>query len=764
MPPKPPAARPHPSIISPTVRSLRSLLSYSRAPESGPWPVDECYILAVSTGVSWGLACGGSEVSRPVCQLLVPLPPTLQCELQPIKGGINKPEPKGTFVLSKDWFPTFYYPRARMFVVSCRVSLMGLMLGRGLTRHYRSGGGGGERQGRSCRGTYTSQCGMKKHLNLAQMPGIEPRGDKNVFRRNVFMVRIHKCKNGPTSKKPRGRNENGVPHQLAVPTLPSHLLAAKTLSGNYCCRDKYGDKPVFASKMYEVSGHGESSALKIDFSSPLESKKSVALDPGARLSPACIRAAIISSALQSTPLISLQRGPLRNEARWLGTAAEGPIARRGTDPDVKVCAAMDCSCSCHSRTTASFCQRARRQPSNLPLSLVRARQEPLLAQHWSSHYTSASTENKTKRLYGKDQGRVCPQTAHAVRTAKQWSKLQSEGQGWCRAGPRHFKMKGRARGHVEEARRGVGGGVLYADGYTSRGADTPLTGTCAGQRGERGAWSVEGRSGVMRPRGSVIRLMVERKMTAPGTEIRQVSMGQRPRPLAPLGVHVDWWDVWRDEILHSSNQMTSRNAECVWSLKSNFHTPRSVTGGAKNWLSNRSEIPAVTELFVVFPDNKQSKNPTENLDYKSVGGEGAGMWVDMLVVPFVASCQYRPAHLRNTERQKDLLLLPASQRPSLPIRKVGVAFLWRLFATKCSGCMEKIAPTEFVMRALECVYHLNCFCCCVCDRQLRKGDEFVLKEGQLLCKVDYEREKDLLGSVSPDDSDSAFILARSVGL
>lgn len=80
--------------------------------------------------------------------------------------------------------------------------------------------------------------------------------------------------------------------------------------------------------------------------------------------------------------------------------------------------------------------------------------------------------------------------------------------------------------------------------------------------------------------------------------------------------------------------------------------------------------------------------------------------------------------------------------------------LLRLFATKCSGCLEKIAPTEFVMRALECVYHLNCFCCCVCDRQLRKGDEFVLKDGQLLCKSDYEKEKDLLGSVSPDDSDS----------
>ncbi|XP_060917664.1 LIM homeobox transcription factor 1-beta.1-like [Labrus mixtus] len=78
----------------------------------------------------------------------------------------------------------------------------------------------------------------------------------------------------------------------------------------------------------------------------------------------------------------------------------------------------------------------------------------------------------------------------------------------------------------------------------------------------------------------------------------------------------------------------------------------------------------------------------------------------------------------------------------------------RLFATKCSGCLEKIAPTELVIRALESVYHLSCFCCCVCERQLLKGDQFVLKDGQLLCKSDYEREKDLLSTASVDCSDS----------
>nr|XP_008171778.1 LIM homeobox transcription factor 1-alpha [Chrysemys picta bellii] len=78
----------------------------------------------------------------------------------------------------------------------------------------------------------------------------------------------------------------------------------------------------------------------------------------------------------------------------------------------------------------------------------------------------------------------------------------------------------------------------------------------------------------------------------------------------------------------------------------------------------------------------------------------------------------------------------------------------KLFAVKCGGCFEGIAPSEFVMRAQKSVYHLSCFCCCVCERRLQKGDEFVLKEGQLLCKSDYEKERELLSLVSPALSDS----------
>uniref|UniRef100_A0A8C0C115 LIM zinc-binding domain-containing protein n=1 Tax=Buteo japonicus TaxID=224669 RepID=A0A8C0C115_9AVES len=73
--------------------------------------------------------------------------------------------------------------------------------------------------------------------------------------------------------------------------------------------------------------------------------------------------------------------------------------------------------------------------------------------------------------------------------------------------------------------------------------------------------------------------------------------------------------------------------------------------------------------------------------------------------------------------------------------------LCRLFQTKCSSCLKAIAPSELIMRVLENVYHVHCFYCCECERRLQRGDEFVLKEGQLLCRSDYEKEKEMLRNV-----------------
>uniref|UniRef100_A0A9J8A1B3 LIM homeobox transcription factor 1-alpha n=2 Tax=Cyprinidae TaxID=7953 RepID=A0A9J8A1B3_CYPCA len=78
----------------------------------------------------------------------------------------------------------------------------------------------------------------------------------------------------------------------------------------------------------------------------------------------------------------------------------------------------------------------------------------------------------------------------------------------------------------------------------------------------------------------------------------------------------------------------------------------------------------------------------------------------------------------------------------------------KLFVRKCSACLQAIGRSELIMRVLGQVYHLGCFSCCECERRLQRGDEFVLKEGQLLCRGDYEKEREMLAAISPAPTES----------
>lgn len=62
----------------------------------------------------------------------------------------------------------------------------------------------------------------------------------------------------------------------------------------------------------------------------------------------------------------------------------------------------------------------------------------------------------------------------------------------------------------------------------------------------------------------------------------------------------------------------------------------------------------------------------------------------------------------------------------------------RLFLTPCSKCGGTFNKTDFVMRAENNIYHIDCFRCTACSRQLRPGDEFALREGGLFCREDSE--------------------------
>ncbi|CAG9763306.1 unnamed protein product [Ceutorhynchus assimilis] len=77
----------------------------------------------------------------------------------------------------------------------------------------------------------------------------------------------------------------------------------------------------------------------------------------------------------------------------------------------------------------------------------------------------------------------------------------------------------------------------------------------------------------------------------------------------------------------------------------------------------------------------------------------------------------------------------------------------RIFGVKCSRCGDRLLPQEMVMRAQQHVYHLPCFVCVICCQPLQKGEQFVLRAGQLFCRQDFEKELYLMQQANSGDED-----------
>uniref|UniRef100_T1JUG1 Uncharacterized protein n=1 Tax=Tetranychus urticae TaxID=32264 RepID=T1JUG1_TETUR len=81
---------------------------------------------------------------------------------------------------------------------------------------------------------------------------------------------------------------------------------------------------------------------------------------------------------------------------------------------------------------------------------------------------------------------------------------------------------------------------------------------------------------------------------------------------------------------------------------------------------------------------------------------------------------------------------------------------FKRFGKKCARCSQAIFPEDYVRWARNNVYHIRCFTCVDCHKELSTGDELYILDNRLLCKRDYlttSRHSQGIKLESPSEAD-----------
>lgn len=60
-----------------------------------------------------------------------------------------------------------------------------------------------------------------------------------------------------------------------------------------------------------------------------------------------------------------------------------------------------------------------------------------------------------------------------------------------------------------------------------------------------------------------------------------------------------------------------------------------------------------------------------------------------------------------------------------------------LFSRFCARCHGALASRDLVFRCQHATYHQQCFSCFYCHIQFKKGDEYLIVDGEIVCRKDY---------------------------